>query len=65
MEQGTKKITGAEALLHSLIEEGVDTIFGYPGGTIMPLYDKLYDFHGRLNHILGRHEQGAVHAAEG
>ena len=65
MEQGTKKITGAEALLHSLIEEGVDTIFGYPGGTIMPLYDKLYDFHGRLNHILVRHEQGAVHAAEG
>lgn len=58
-------MTGAEALLCSLTEEGVDTLFGYPGGTIMPLYDKLYDFSDRLNHILVRHEQGAVHAAEG
>lgn len=61
----TKQVKGAEALLLSLIEEGVDTIFGYPGGAIMPLYDELYNFEDRLNHILVRHEQGAVHAAEG
>jgi acetolactate synthase-1/2/3 large subunit len=59
-----KTITGAEALLLSLIEEGVDTIFGYPGGAIMPVYDKLMDYHGRLNHVLTRHEQGAAHAAQ-
>ena len=59
------KISGAEALLKSLMEEGVDTIFGYPGGTIMPLYDKLFDYQNKINHILVRHEQGAVHAAEG
>ncbi|GHT81499.1 acetolactate synthase [Bacteroidia bacterium] len=58
-------ITGAEALLQSLIAEGVDTIFGYPGGQIMPVYDKLYDHTHELNHILVRHEQGAVHAAQG
>ncbi len=49
----------------SLIEEGVDTIFGYPGGAIMPIYDLLYDYKDKLNHILVRHEQGAAHAAEG
>ena len=49
----------------SLVEEGVDTIFGYPGGAIMPAYDALYDFKDRLNHVLVRHEQGATHAAEG
>jgi len=59
------KITGAEAVLLSLIEEGVDTIFGYPGGAIMPIYDALFDKKEVLNHILVRHEQGAVHAAEG
>ena len=59
------KIAGSEALLASLIEEGVDTIFGYPGGAIMPVYDSLYDFADKLNHILVRHEQGAVHAAQG
>jgi acetolactate synthase I/II/III large subunit len=59
------KITGSEAVLLSLIEEGVDTIFGYPGGAIMPIYDALYDKKDKLNHILVRHEQGAVHAAEG
>jgi acetolactate synthase-1/2/3 large subunit len=57
-------VTGAEALLLSLIEEGVDTIFGYPGGAIMPVYDKLLDYGDRLNHILARHEQGAAHAAQ-
>ena len=60
-----REVKGAEALLLSLLEEGVDTLFGYPGGAIMPLYDELYNFEGRLNHILVRHEQGAVHAAEG
>lgn len=61
----TRKMTGAEALMNAFLDEGVDTIFGYPGGAIMPVYDKLYDFTDRLNHILVRHEQGAVHAAEG
>jgi len=58
-------ITGAEALCRALIAEGVDTIFGYPGGQIMPFYDKIYDFTDRIRHILTRHEQGAVHAAQG
>jgi acetolactate synthase-1/2/3 large subunit len=58
-------ITGAEAVMLSLIEEGVDTIFGYPGGAIMPIYDALFDFSDRIRHILVRHEQGATHAAEG
>ena len=60
-----KKINGAEALLLSLLKEGVDTMFGYPGGTIIPLYDQLYTYADRFNHILVRHEQCAVHAAEG
>jgi acetolactate synthase-1/2/3 large subunit len=58
-------IKGSEAVLKSLIEEGVDTIFGYPGGTIMPLYDDLFNYKDKINHILVRHEQGAVHAAQG
>jgi len=58
------EVTGAEALLKCLIEEGVDTIFGYPGGAIMPVYDKLLDYSDRLRHILTRHEQGAAHAAQ-
>jgi acetolactate synthase I/II/III large subunit len=61
---GVEHITGAEALLNCLVEEGVDTIFGYPGGAIMPVYDKLMDYEGRLKHILTRHEQGAAHAAQ-
>lgn len=60
-----KKITGREALVRSLIEEGVDTIFGYPGGQIMPVFDCLYDFKDKINHVLVRHEQGATHAAQG
>ena len=60
-----EKITGAEALMRSLKNEGVKTIFGYPGGAIMPVYDVLYDHRDRLNHILVRHEQGAAHAAQG
>ena len=59
------QITGSEALLRILIEEGVDTIFGYPGGQIIPVFDTLYDFREQINHILTRHEQGAVHAAQG
>lgn len=58
-------ITGAEAVIRSLVMEGVDTIFGYPGGAIMPIYDALYDFQEQINHVLVRHEQGAAHAAQG
>ncbi len=58
-------ITGSEVLLRSLIGESVDTIFGYPGGAIMPVYDALYSYQDRLRHILVRHEQGAIHAAQG
>ena len=61
----TNKITGAEALMRSLEHEGVTTLFGYPGGAIMPSYDALYDHRDTINHILVRHEQGAVHAAQG
>ena len=64
METKTK-ITGAEALMRSMVNEGVDTIFGYPGGAIMPVFDALYDFGKHINHILTRHEQGATHAAQG
>jgi acetolactate synthase-1/2/3 large subunit len=59
------KITGAQAILKSLLHEGVELVFGYPGGAIMPLYDALYDVQSELRHVLVRHEQGAVHAAEG
>ena len=59
------KISGAEAVIRSLIAEGVDLIYGYPGGAIMPVYDELYKFKDKLNHILTRHEQGAVHSAQG
>ena len=58
-------ITGAEALMRSLEAQGVDTLFGYPGGSIMPVFDALYDHRDRLKHILVRHEQGATHAAQG
>jgi acetolactate synthase I/II/III large subunit len=60
-----EKISGSEALMRSLIAEGVTTIFGYPGGAIMPIYDALYDHRDKINHILTRHEQGAIHAAQG
>ncbi|MDO4755079.1 MAG: biosynthetic-type acetolactate synthase large subunit [Parabacteroides sp.] len=60
-----EKITGSEALLKSLIAEGVDTIFGYPGGAVIPVYDQLYDYQKQLKHVLVRHEQGATHAAQG
>ncbi|MEO5907248.1 MAG: biosynthetic-type acetolactate synthase large subunit [Saprospiraceae bacterium] len=58
-------ISGSDALILSLLEEGVDTIFGYPGGAIMPIYDALYHYAEQIKHILVRHEQGAIHAAQG
>ncbi len=61
----TQNISGSEILLKGLIAEGVETIFGYPGGAIMPIYDALYDYTDKLKHILVRHEQGATHAAQG
>jgi acetolactate synthase-1/2/3 large subunit len=60
-----RKMTGAEALILSLLEEGVDTLFGYIGGAIMPVYDALFNYEDRLKHVMVRHEQGAIHAAEG
>lgn len=60
-----RSVTGSVALLEGLLAEDVETVFGYPGGAIMPVYDALYDFKDRLHHILVRHEQGAVHAAQG
>lgn len=60
-----KKMSGAQAIMEALLAEGVTTVFGYPGGAIMPAYDALYDYRDRIKHILVRHEQGAVHAAEG
>ena len=59
------KISGAEAVIRCLLEEGVDLIYGYPGGAIMPIYDEIYKFQDKLIHILTRHEQGATHAAQG
>lgn len=59
------KITGAQAVVKTLIDQKVETIFGYPGGAIMPIYDALYDYQSNLEHILVRHEQGAIHAAQG
>src|SRR5687768_18010018 len=60
-----EQISGSVAVLEALIAEGVDTIFGYPGGAIMPIYDALYDYKEKLNHILVRHEQGGIHAGQG
>ena len=60
-----KKISGAEAVIHCLLNEGVDLVWGYPGGAIMPVYDEFYKFQDKLKHILARHEQGAIHAAQG
>lgn len=62
---GTNKISGAEAVIRCLLEEGVNLVYGYPGGAIMPVYDELYKFKDQLQHVLVRHEQGATHAAQG
>ncbi|HET9055159.1 MAG TPA: thiamine pyrophosphate-binding protein, partial [Cyclobacteriaceae bacterium] len=64
-EVAKQQISGSEALLRCLVAEGVDVLFGYPGGAIMPVYDALYGFKDQFNHILVRHEQGAIHAAQG
>lgn len=61
----TVEVSGSVALLEALIAEGTDTIFGYPGGAIMPIYDALYDYNEKLNHVLVRHEQGGIHAGQG
>ncbi|MEO6357340.1 MAG: biosynthetic-type acetolactate synthase large subunit [Ferruginibacter sp.] len=61
----TVSINGSQAVLEAFVAEGVDTIFGYPGGAIMPIYDALYDYHDKLKHILVRHEQGGIHAGQG
>ncbi len=64
-EEKQKTISGSQAVMLALLEEGVETIFGYPGGAIMPIYDALYDFRDDVRHILVRHEQGGIHAAQG
>lgn len=64
-KQYTMKISGAEAIIRCLLAEGVDLVYGYPGGAIMPVYDELYKFQDQLHHVLVRHEQGATHAAQG
>ena len=64
-EKKKKMISGSQAVMLSLVEEGVETIFGYPGGAIMPIYDALYDYSEHIKHILVRHEQGGIHAAQG
>lgn len=63
--QETRTLTGSQALCEAMIQEGVKTIFGYPGGAIMPIYDALYGYEDKLEHILVRHEQGGIHAAQG
>lgn len=64
-KQMNQRITGAEAVIRSLIAEDVDLLFGYPGGAIMPVYDELYKYREQVHHVLVRHEQGAAHAAQG
>ena len=59
------KLNGSQILLEVLLEQGVDTIFGYPGGAVLNLYDALYDYSDRIHHVLTAHEQGASHAADG
>ena len=61
----TVRVSGAEAVIKCLLEEGVDLAYGYPGGAIMPVYDEIYKYRDKLNHVLTRHEQGATHAAQG
>lgn len=65
LDMPEEKISGAEAVVRSLIAEGVKIIYGYPGGAIMPVYDEFYKYHEEINHVLTRHEQGATHAAQG
>ena len=60
-----ERISGSEAVIKCLLAEGVDTLYGYPGGAIMPVYDELYKYQDQLHHVLTRHEQGATHSAQG
>lgn len=64
-QEETLRISGSEAVVRCLIAEGVDVLYGYPGGAIMPVYDALYKFQDQIHHVLTRHEQGAAHAAQG
>ncbi|RLJ61572.1 acetolactate synthase large subunit [Lacinutrix venerupis] len=63
--QTTERISGSEAIIKCLLAEGVDTLYGYPGGAIMPVYDELYKYQDKIHHVLTRHEQGATHSAQG
>lgn len=65
VQETPMEISGSEAVMKALIAEGVETIFGYPGGAIMPIYDALYDYRDQLEHVLVRHEQGGIHAGQG
>src|SRR5699024_9152835 len=65
LKQNEKKVTGADLLIQALTAADVDTVFGYPGGAVLPIYDALYRSDAPFEHVLTRHEQGAVHAAEG
>ena len=59
------KLKGSDIVVECLLEQGVETVFGYPGGTILEVYDSLYKYQDRINHVLTSHEQGAAHAADG
>ncbi|NND51420.1 MAG: thiamine pyrophosphate-binding protein, partial [Flavobacteriaceae bacterium] len=65
VNQVTERMTGSEAIVKCLLAEGVDVLYGYPGGAIMPVYDELYKYQDKIHHVLTRHEQGATHAAQG
>lgn len=65
LEQPKERISGSEAIVRCLLAEGVDVLYGYPGGAIMPVYDELYKYQDEIHHVLTRHEQGATHAAQG
>src|SRR5690625_3907525 len=65
IESPLQKLSGSKAVLEALLSENVSTVFGYPGGAIMPIYDALYDYMDKIKHVLVRHEQGGIHAAQG
>ncbi|MCK0108598.1 biosynthetic-type acetolactate synthase large subunit [Flavobacteriaceae bacterium S0825] len=65
LEQPKERISGSEAIVRCLLAEGVDVLYGYPGGAIMPVYDELYKYQDKIHHVLTRHEQGATHSAQG
>jgi len=65
LEQPIERISGSKAVVRCLIAEGVDVLYGYPGGAIMPVYDELYKYQKEIHHVLTRHEQGATHSAQG